>query len=314
MEGLNEGPSIPMIVIRDIVTIDEVRAVEALQKEVWGGDDLDVVPLTLLVAAREVGGILVGAFDGDRIAGFAFGFVGYEERHGSTHPNKPIHLPSGPFSLGSQAGIQPVIHSHMLAVKPEYRNLDLGYKLKLAQRERALAAGFSIMTWTFDPLQCVNAHLNFGKLGVVSDAYKIDVYGAQTSSFLHRNGTDRLWVSWLLSSARVKAKLSEGPGEPRDRTDLTSLISVGDGEIPVKNAAVLSEERPPLAIEIPGDISEIGRREPELSIAWREATREAFTEALALGYVVSDFHRGKRAGAWFGFYVLTPGRRLEEIA
>ena len=75
----------------------------------------------------------------------------------------------------------------MLAVREPYRNLDLGHKLKLAQRERALAMRVPEMTWTFDPLQSRNAHLNFGKLGVVSDIYKIDFYGPVTSSVLHQN-------------------------------------------------------------------------------------------------------------------------------
>ncbi len=86
----------------------------------------------------------------------------------------------------------------MLAVRPAYR------KLKLAQRERALAKGIGRITWTFDPLQSLNAHFNFGKLGVVSDVYKVNLYGAQTSSFLHRLGTDRLWVNWLLESRLTK--------------------------------------------------------------------------------------------------------------
>jgi len=63
------------------------------------------------------------------------------------------------------------------------------------------------MTWTFDPLQSLNAHLDFAKLGVVADAYKINFYGESTSSFLHKigTGTDRLWVTWLLDSERVSA-------------------------------------------------------------------------------------------------------------
>ena len=300
------------IEIRNIVTEDEVRAVEAVQKEVWGCNDLEVVPLNQLVAAREVGGILVGAFDGEKMAGFVFGFVGYERPRASPHVEDSTDV-TRPFILGRDAAVHPVIHSHMLAVRPEYRSLELGYRLKLAQRERALAAGFNAITWTYDPLQCRNAHLNFGKLGVVSDAYKINFYGAKTSSFLHGNGTDRLWVTWLLSSPRVATRLNEGSSPRPAGPDLTTLISVGKGQIPVRNAAAASADGRPLAIEIPGDISEIGSRAPELSVAWREAAREAFTEALALGYLVSDFHRAKRDDAWLGFYSLTCGIALDAI-
>jgi predicted GNAT superfamily acetyltransferase len=94
----------------------------------------------------------------------------------------------------------------MLAVKPAYRNHKLGFKLKLAQRERVLAQGVKRITWTFDPLQSLNAHLNFGKLGVISDTYKINFYGETTSSLLHQIGTDRLWVTWLIESKRARER------------------------------------------------------------------------------------------------------------
>src|ERR1700693_2014129 len=177
-----EAKSKPAVVIRDLHSLDDLRKVEALEQEVWGLSDRDVLPLTMIVATREAGSIWLGAFDGSELVGFAFGFLGME--HG-----------------------QVMVHSHMLAVRDEYRDLDLGYKLKLAQRERVLSMRIPAITWTFDPLQSRNAHLNFGKLGVVSDAYKIDFYGPETSSVLHRNSTDRLWVKWPLTSRRVQERL-----------------------------------------------------------------------------------------------------------
>src|SRR5208337_3236744 len=162
--------------IRDLKSIDDLSQLKAVEKEVWGLADEDVLPLTLAIACRAAGNIFVGAFDDkNRLVGFAFGFMGQE--HGTT-----------------------TIHSHMLAVLDAYRHLDLGSRLKQAQREHALAMGIREMTWTFDPLQSRNAHFNFSKLGVVSDIYKVDFYGPETSSILHRNGTDRLWVRWMLNS------------------------------------------------------------------------------------------------------------------
>jgi predicted GNAT superfamily acetyltransferase len=160
----------PTVVIRDLESIEDLRKVEQVEQEVWGLVDRDVTPMTLLIACKEAGSILIGAFDGGALVGFAFGFPSIEHGH-----------------LG--------IHSHMLAVLPQYRDLDLGYKLKLAQRDRALAKGIDIMSWTFDPLQSRNAHFNFAKLGVLSDIYKVDFYGRASSSVLHQNGTDRLWLT-----------------------------------------------------------------------------------------------------------------------
>ena len=97
----------------------------------------------------------------------------------------------------------------MLAVTPSHRNLNLGYRLKLAQRDRALAQGIDRMTWTFDPLQSLNAHFNFAKLGVSAGTYKVNFYGEATSGFLLQigMGTDRLWVTWQLDSERVLERL-----------------------------------------------------------------------------------------------------------
>ncbi len=170
------------VVIRDLQSHADLEQAEALEREVWELADRDVMPMAMIIATKEAGSVWLGAFDGAKLAGFAFGFLGME--HGRL-----------------------MLHSHMLAVREPYRDLDLGYKLKLAQRERVLAMRVQEMTWTFDPLQSKNAHLNFGKLGVVSDIYKVDFYGPETSSVLHRNGTDRLWVRWPLASRRVRDRL-----------------------------------------------------------------------------------------------------------
>src|SRR5207248_3362955 len=176
-----------------------------------GSDDLDVVPLTMLVATREVGAVLVGAYDGASLVGFVYGFPGYEN-------GRLVH------------------HSHMLAVKSDYRNFNLGYKLKLAQRERVLAQGINRITWTFDPLQSLNAYFNFGKLGVLADTYKINFYGEATSSFLHQIGTDRLWVTWSLDSPRVRERLqTEKQQTLLEPERLPCLVQSGPNDAPQRH-------------------------------------------------------------------------------
>ena len=179
--------------IREIRGRDELRAVEALQKEVWGCDDREVVPYLHMIAARAVGAVLVGAFDGVELIGFAYGFPGFEREHR-------------------------VIHSDMLAVREAWRDRGVGWALKLAQRESALARGVDRITWTFDPLQTRNAYLNFEKLHVIADRYLRNFYG-ETSSPLHAGGTDRLWVTWHL---RERPPL----GDPVERIEVTSRDEV----------------------------------------------------------------------------------------
>jgi chorismate synthase len=282
------------IIIRDIELISEMREVESLQKEIWRCDDLDVVPLTILVATRELGAILIGAFDGSLLIGFAYSFVGREEK-------RMIH------------------HSHMLAVRPTYRNVNLGYKLKLAQRERALAQGINRMTWTFDPLQSLNAHFNFAKLGVIADAYKTNFYGEATSSFLHQigNGTDRLWVTWPLDSSRVHERLRSKDQSRTSNLDLATiacLVQVGPNNVPQRRQSSEVAGQKDVSIEIPADINALQREKPELALRWREATRWAFSEAIASGYQIEDFCGASRNDLSVGVYLLSHGKKVENFS
>jgi predicted GNAT superfamily acetyltransferase len=278
----------PRIIIRDIELISEMREVEALQKEVWGCDDRDIVPLTMLAATKEVGAILIGAFDESSLVGFVYGFLGREDD-------------------------LMIYHSHQLAVRPLYRNFNLGYKLKLAQRDRALEHGIKQITWTFDPLQSLNAYFNFAKLGVLADAYKINFYGEATSSFLHQIGTDRLWVSWLLDSQRVRERL-----ETKDRgrvaildLDRIAFLRVGPNNVPLRGQSSELSGQKYLSIEIPADINTLQRESPELAVGWREATRWAFSEAISAGYLVQDFYGGSRNSQSVGVYLLTYGKAVK---
>lgn len=274
-----------LIVIRDLESFDDLCQVKSVEKEVWGMADDDSLPMTLAIACKAAGSIFVGAFDGDKLVGFAFGIFGRE--HGQT-----------------------TIHSHMLAVLERYRQHDLGLKLKHAQRERALGLGIREMTWTYDPLQSRNAHFNFAKLGIVSDTYKVDFYGPETSSVLHRNGTDRLWVRWLLDSRRAGDRVA-GKDTRAETLDalrhLAPLVSFnGDGR-PARADLAESLGRQRVSIEIPGEILEVERTDMELAREWRAATRWAFTEAIGAGFYVAEFCRSIRGQQGPGAYLLERG-------
>ena len=172
-----------MIEIREVRGMTELRAVEDMQREVWACNDLEVLPAIHMIASREVGATLLGAFDGGALVGFVYGFPGFEED-------------------------VRVIHSDMLAVRATYRDRGVGRALKLAQRDSAIAHGISRITWTFDPMQARNAYLNFVRLGVTAHRYLRDFYG-ETSSPLHAGGTDRLWVTWHLTGRPSLQQTSE---------------------------------------------------------------------------------------------------------
>jgi len=295
--------TVSQIQIREIEKISELKTVEELQREIWGCSDLEVLPSLVLIPLLEIGGVLLGAFDSEQLVGFALGFPGVAD---------------GRLTL----------HSDMLAVKKEYRSHNVGFKLKLAQRESALAKGIDRITWTFDPLQSRNAHLNFAKLGVTADRYRINYYG-ETSSFLHRAGTDRLWVTWHLNSERVK-KLLHNASTPRNDcrgvppwapagsesstlpqtdspTPATVLLEVGDKDDPVNNNRPFDNEA---IIEIPQDINRILTDDMELAVRWREATRQAFTAAIDAGLSVHEFYRPGKNERNVGRYLLLRNPQL----
>lgn len=189
------------IEIRALDHVGEFRQCVELQRLVWGFDDSDLVPSRMFVVSRKIGGQVFGAWDGDRLAGYALAMPG--DRNG--------HL---------------YLHSHMLAVLPEYRNAGLGRLLKLRQREDALARGIDLMEWTFDPLEIKNAYFNLERLGAVTRRYVPNQYGFTSSRLQGGLPSDRLVAEWWLRSQRVERALrGERSGfEVRHRIEVPAEI------------------------------------------------------------------------------------------
>src|ERR1700727_911428 len=173
------------IVIRSCHGLDELHACVALQKEIWNFTDAELVPLRIFVVAEKVGGQVMGAFAGSEMVGFALSVPGTRSGH--------VYL-----------------HSHMLAVHKDHRNGGLGRRLKLLQREDALARGIELIEWTFDPLEIKNAYLNIEKLGAIARRYNVNQYGITSSPLQGGLPSDRLIAEGWLKSRRAGGVLSVG--------------------------------------------------------------------------------------------------------
>ena len=187
--------------IGSLQELDQFDRCVELQLAVWGYSDGDLVPRRMFLLAQRIGGQVMGAFVDGVIVGFAMALPGYRDGHA-------------------------YLHSHMLAVLPEFRNLGLGRQLKLAQRVDALARGFDLMEWTFDPLEIKNAYLNIARLGAISRRYKADFYGPSSSPLQGGLPTDRLYAEWWLRSQRV-VNLLQGNAQPSpivERIDVPAEI------------------------------------------------------------------------------------------
>jgi predicted GNAT superfamily acetyltransferase len=193
-----ESSSIRIATVEHLADFD--RCVE-VQLAVWGYSDGDLIPRRVFIVAQRIGGQVMGAFAGDSLIGFAMSLPGYREGHS-------------------------YLHSHMLAVLPEYRNSGIGRRLKLAQRDDALARGFDLMEWTFDPLEIKNAHLNIERLGAIVRRYIPNFYGTSTSPLQGGLPTDRLVAEWWLKSDRVRSTLGEIPSRPRINAPVSVQVHV----------------------------------------------------------------------------------------
>jgi len=165
--------------------VERVQLAEAvrLQQQIWGFQDVELIPVRLFVVATKIGGQAFGAYDGARMVGFCLAIPGL----------KP--------------GGRSYLHSHMLGVLPEYRNAGVGRTLKLEQRREALERGIELMEWTFDPLELKNAYFNIERLGAIVRRYVYNQYGT-TGSPLHGGlPTDRCVAEWWLASPHVEAVL-----------------------------------------------------------------------------------------------------------
>ena len=278
------------IVIRSIETIAEVRRVEALQREVWAmPDERDVVPAHVLVTAQKNGGLLLGAFDGETLAGFVFGFVGRTARGQFKHC------------------------SHMLGVLVPYRGQGIGELLKARQREFVIAQGLDLVTWTYDPLESANASLNIGRLGAVCNTYLRNVYGNLDDKLNTGLPTDRFQVDWWLHSSRVSARLEGGhlppvhyTGDlPPDTGEFVNRVQVNASGYPEPG----SWERrhgSRVLVEIPANFQRLKAHSVQLAGEWRSVTRAIFEAYFGDGYHVVDFLRVGDGDRRRCFYALDP--------
>jgi predicted GNAT superfamily acetyltransferase len=267
------------VVIRPLANLRERQECVRLQEATWGQGFVDQVPPSILMIAQETGGVASGAFDGERLVGFVFGISGLRD-------GRKIHW------------------SDMLAVLPSHRDRNLGFRLKLHQRDLLLPLGVEVVWWTFDPLVSRNAYFNLRRLGAIARTYKRDLYGRSGSPVHEGIGTDRLLAEWWIASDRVSQRL-ERTAPDADRYPRRLLVNPprpGEG---AAHPGVPVEPGDDVAIEIavPADIDAIRREDPVLATAWRENLRTSFEAAFEAGYTAVDLVRGEPCSR----YVLTRG-------
>lgn len=268
--------------IRPLKTLDDCRRVVELEKDVWEyTDSEDVVPAAVLLISIKRGGILLGGFDA---AGVMKGFV---------------------YSLAATKDGRPTQWSHMLGVTADARDSGLGAALKLAQRDQALRMGIDLIEWTYDPLQALNAHLNFAKLGIVVTEYAENIYG-DSSSPLHRGTpTDRFIAEWHIAEPHVERRVTAGRTIIRDAAAASAPLvnpSEPTEDWLLPGPPVLDHDARRVLVEIPTGFTAMQAENPSLAYEWRMATRTIFQTYFGRGYKAVDFYLSREARR--GHYVL----------
>jgi len=255
------GTATGKVTIRKCEALEEMQTCFALQKEVWKFSDADLVPVRMFVVAAKIGGQVIGAFVRKNAEG-------NDERDGEKE------LISFALAIPGMRNGHCYLHSHMLAVRQQYRNGGLGRRMKLHQREDALARGFELMEWTFDPLEIKNAYLNIEKLGAIARRYNVNQYGITSSPLQGYLPSDRLVAEWWMKSKRVEAVLANAPRrtfECRARIDVPA-------EIYEWKAAAATRAQ---------------------ALAVQEGNRERFARAFAEGLSVLGYERDGRGNGRF---------------
>ena len=251
----------------------DLMALVDLQKDVWGMGDHECTSPHTMKAATVAGGSVLGAAVDGRLIGFCFG-------------------------IAAKRGGEVWLWSHMTAVHPDFQNEGIGFALKQAQRKWALANGYRVIAWTFDPMQAGNANFNLNRLGATARVYYVNHYGTMQDDLNAGLASDRLEAQWQLDTRRV-LELAQGAGAgPRIAiSEATKLVYVDD-------SGALQSERPAspdealYAIEVPASIASLKAENMERAQTWQLHMRDAITSLLGAGYHVSDFLRGGRS-SWY---------------
>jgi predicted GNAT superfamily acetyltransferase len=256
-----------IVAVRDLIKYDEFLQVREVQQQIWGFTQSEGLYPPMLKTAAENGGTIIGAFDGGKLIGFLFGFVGlHTDRH---------------LKLCSQT----------MGILPEYRNKGVAATLKWAQRERVLANEIDLITWTYDPLEAPNARLNLHTLGGVAHVYKQNIYGENFGALGKGLPTDRFLVEWWIATERVQQRHDRAAVDPIGvDSPIVNACSGGTGDRHITSID-LNLDAPIVRVEIPNDLQAIKQSNMALAQDWRLKTRELFEAYFARGYEVIDFVR-----------------------
>jgi predicted GNAT superfamily acetyltransferase len=249
------------ISLKKVTTVPELEVVAELERKVWGAEP---IPVHQTATAMKNGGIVIGAYDGDKLVGFSYGFAGFA--NGGTY-----------------------LCSHMMGIDPDYQNQGIGYRLKIAQAEEARKIGYNKIRWTYDPLESRNAFLNIAKLGAICSDYIENCYGDMNDELNRGLPTDRFNVEWLIHSPHLEQRVAQFADVQVKEEQLLLGWEAREDGFPQATERAIDWESGAEFLFVPTPISfqKMKKTERELAIDWRMRTRYVLSEAFASGWAVA---------------------------
>lgn len=247
-------PPSPAITYRPLDALSDFDRAFALERRIWAMSDADPVPVSVMVSIVGNGGVMMGAEADGKLVGVALGIPARRD------------------------GEPPYLWSYMAGIAPEYQRMGIGYGIKHAQREWALAQDYHVMRWTFDPLQRQNANFNFNRLGVTANRYYVNRYGTLNDGINAGLESDRLEVAWRLDALNITPP-------PIHTAPFFRVLSQENGAL-IRNDAAAAQG---LEIEIPYTLASLKQTQPALVLAWQRALRDVMESAFSAGFIATQF-------------------------
>ncbi|WP_164669878.1 GNAT family N-acetyltransferase [Virgibacillus doumboii] len=241
--------------IRQLTTMEELREMQQVEEAVW---QMPPNAVHQTYTALKNGGVILGAFDNDKMIGFLYSFAGFD-------------------------GKKSYLCSHMLGILPDYRKGGLGKRMKLKQAETASKIGYSLITWTFDPLESLNAYLNLHKLGAIGASYKKNHYGSMNDGLNQGLPTDRIQIEWYIDEQKTPQNI------PLDNSKL--LLDVNESGIPFTKMDTFNPANDNWFVAIPSSFQTIKKQDFDLAKKWKQQSSEVFEILFKNGYTATDLLR-----------------------
>ena len=240
------------MLIKKLSAFHELDAMAELQTAVWGFKPIDVVPSYIFVAAVRAGGLVLGAYDEDRLVGYALGLRGYVDGH---------HF----------------MYSHLVGVHPDYRDGGIGYDLKMAQKKFALENDLEKIVWTFNPMHSRNARLNISKLGGQVHRY---IAPASSANAFEGFLTPRFELTW---------EMREGSQKSKGWEHSVAIADIGPNGFPILVPGLDASEESLLSLSIPLNFDSLLEGNPEQAGRWQSMVMEHASRLLDSGFYIRDF-------------------------